>query len=186
MFSTAAFRIAWSTTNGGNTSNVEVFGTQGSAFTEGIHDQTDPSRAVTNTVLAVGIVPTNILTVRCREVYGTRVNLGRIVPKLVSGSTESTKGAVIQLCKNAVISGDRNFSYVNVAGSIAELDTNPGAVTITTDGCIATIPIGAAAAAGLDQFNDLLLPGETLTFAMSVTAVPAANMTGSFIWDEDK
>lgn len=62
-----AFRLAWSVTNLGNTTNIDVFGTEAAAFIEGMDKSTDAAHSESGLLLAVSTVSKNILTIKCRE-----------------------------------------------------------------------------------------------------------------------
>jgi hypothetical protein len=185
MFSVASFRIAWSVRNLTTAGNANIFGSVGSGFTEGERQQTKSSMSVDASNPSVGAASTNIISLRCREVFGTKVNLGRIIPKLVLGTTESSKGAVIEICKGVTFLGDTDFSYRNEATSIAEIDTTDNLVI--GGECIASIPVNVTNPAEFDlsSIKETILPGEILTVAMRVRANPADVCTADLIWDED-
>jgi hypothetical protein len=185
MFSVASFRIAWSVRNLTNAVNADIFGSVGSGFTEGERQQTESSKSVDVAAASVTTTLINIISVRCREVFGTKVNLGRILPKMAFGTTESAKGAVIEICKGVTFGGDTNFSYRDEATSIAEIDVTPN--TVTGGECIASIPVGLTnpAAFDLESIKEVILPGEIITLAMHLRAAPSADCTADLIWDED-
>ena len=183
LFSVASFRLVWSSTNSGATTDKVVRGTFAAAFNQGRKVQTTGTESAFNTVTAVGTDPTNILTIRCREVFGTKVNLGRILPSGITSATDSTKGAIIQVIKNATFADELNFSYQDKEGSIAEIDTTE---TLVTGGeVLSSFAIFTSISLGTALFRNVLLPGDTITLAMNVTAAPNADMSASAIWEED-
>lgn len=185
MFSIAAFRSIWSVSNQGSTTDQTIYGASAAAFTQGFRQATALSESRGNTAAAVGTTLTNIISIRCREVYGTKVNLGRLIPTLVTAGNESAnKGAILEIILGATFSGDSDFEYVDKGASIAEVDTT--ANTVSGGERIATIilsPLGTATA-DLAKFNAVILPGQVLTLAMRSTLGTAA-MAGSLLWDED-
>lgn len=82
---------------------------------------------------SVGTTLTNILTIRNREVFGTKVNLGRIIPDLATAFSESTKASEVEIIEDATFSGPTDYSYEDEQSSIAEIDAT--ANTITGEGC---------------------------------------------------
>ncbi len=182
LFSVSAFRIVWGSTNQGNTTNISVSGTEAAAFNQGEIKLLKGTKSKFNTELAVGLAATNIVSIRCREVFGTKVNLGRIVLKEVKAFTDGNKGAIVQVCTGVDFTGDTNFQYIDKISSITEFETT--ALPVTGGDCIASFPIGSAG--GDEQFNNiLLLPGEVVTVSMHVPSGAAADMDASVTWEED-
>jgi len=183
MFSIAAFRPVWACSNQGNTTSLTVSGSEVAAFTQGERHQIKETNAAANGTLSVSSDSTNILTIRCREVFGTNVNLGRVLIAGISAYTDGSKGAIVELCKNMIFEDETNFSYIDKEGSIVEVDTTKSLVS--GGKCVATIVIGSTISSQTDNFRDLLLPGETLTLAMRVVSAAAADMSASIVWEED-
>jgi len=183
MFSTASFRLVWSSISSGSTTDVVCRGTFASAFNQGRKVQTIGTQSASNGALAVGTTSTNILTIRCREVFGTKVNLGRILPSGITAATDGNKGAFIQVVKNATFGGELNFSYKNKDGSIAEIDATP--VSVSGGEILASLAILTSISLGVALFKNILLPGDTITLAMNVPSGASADMNASAIWEED-
>ena len=183
MFSIAAFRIIWGVTNVGNTTDHSLSGTEASAFNQGERHQITATKAVSNTALSVGTTATNILSIRCREVFGNKVNLGRIIPTALSAFTDGNKGAVITVSKGVTFAGETNFSYQDKDNSIAEIDTSQ--ITVSGGEVLASFVIGSTTAAQTNEFNNLILPGEIVTVSMNVPSAASADMNASKIWEED-
>jgi len=184
LFGIEAFRLSYVAQSLAATAGVTTFGTNAAAFIEGSTIPAQPSESASNTKAAVGTTVTNILTLRCREVYGTRVNLGRLMPVEVSASTDGNKGAILQIFKNATLGGTTDFSFINKTDSIAEIDTSGTTVTAGSP-IISVIVTAAGRDLNLQALNELILPGDTLTLAMSVPSGGAADMNVGIIWEED-
>ncbi len=183
MFSAAAFRITWAVSNLGNTIDHGVSGTEAAAFNQGERQQIKATRATFNTEAGVGTTATNIVSIRCREVFGDRVNLGRIIPMALSAFTDGNKGAIVQIRKGVTFATETNFSYVDKVASIAEVENSP--IEVSGGELLAAIVIGSATSAGTSEFNNLLLPGEVLTISMNVPSAAGADMSASLTWEED-
>ena len=183
MFSAASFRISWSASNLGNTTNLSISGTEAAAFNQGERQQIKATRAAFNTDTAVGTTATNIISIRCREVFGDKVNLGRIIPMGVSAFTDGNKGAIVQIRKGVTFASETNFSYIDKEGSIAEVETSQ--IEVSGGELLAAIVIGSATSGGTSEFNNLVLPGEVLTISMNVPSAAAADMSASLTWEED-
>jgi len=183
MFSTSSFRLAWTSTNRGGTSEMTARGTFAAAFNQGVRTQTIGTESAFNTESSVGSTPTSILNIRCREVFGTKVNLGRMLPIGITAATDGNKGAIVQVIKNATFADDLNFQYQNKEGSIAEIDKTATDVTggdvLTSLAIIGSISLGAAI------FKNILLPGDTVSLVMNVPSGAGADMNASIIWEED-
>jgi len=183
MFSTSSFRLVWASTNSGSTTDMVVRGTFCSAFAQGRRVQTIGTESAFNTELSVGTTPTNILTIRCREVFGTKVNLGRVLPVGVSAATDGNKGAIVQVVKNAVFTGEMDFQYQDKEGSITELDKT--ALVLVSGEVLASLVITTSVSLGVAFFNNILLPGDTASIVMNVPSGASADMNASAIWEED-
>lgn len=183
MFSTASFRLSWVSSNQGNTTARTIRGTMAAAFNQGLRQQIVGTESAFNTVVSVGTTQTNILTIRCREVFGSKVNLGRILPVGITAATDSTKGGIVQVIKNATFADELNFQYQNKDGSIAEIDTTE--TEVLSGEVLSSFAIFTSISLGASIFKNTLLPGDTITLAMNVTATPDSDMTASAIWEED-
>ena len=183
MFSTAAFRITWASQNLTNTIDRAVRGTFAAAFNQGEREQIRETESAVTSEVSAGTTAINILTIRCREVLGTKVHLGRFIPVGLSSSTDGTKGAIIQVIKNAVFANETDSSYNDKATSIVEIDRTPSVVS--GGKVLISIVITTGVSLGRESFKNLLLPGDTLTIAMRVPSAAAADMNASMVWDED-
>ena len=183
IFGNASFRMVWSISNLGNTTPLSVMGAHGSAFIEGFKKIRLPTHSAESDATSVGITLINIATIRNRIVFGTKVNLGRIIPSVVSAFSEGAKGTEIAVFLNADVAGDTDFSYINESESIAEIDTTPGAVT---GGELLVSKVFAnQTEINLFAFNDIIQSGNSLTIAMRVIQLPAADMGGAGVWEEE-
>ncbi len=183
IFGNASFRALWSISNFGNTTALTVRGSHSAAFIEGIKKIRRPSLSTGNDEITIGATFTNIVTIRNREVFGTKVNLGRLIPKLATAFSEGTKGTEIQVICDAVIAGETNFSYINESESITEVDTSPNAVS--GGQLLASKVFLADTEIALVALNDLIQAGHTLTLAMRVIQVPASDLGCTIIWEEE-
>lgn len=179
------FRIAWTSTNAGSTTSVKLYGASGAGYIEGNVYRTQESRALSGSKVSVGTTATNILTVRCREVFGTKVNLGRLIPLNVTASTVGNKGAILDIVQDATLGGTPDYSYIDKTTSIAEFDTS--GTTVTGGTLVASVVVPALGAENIDlsDFNELILPGNTMTISMRVPSASSADMSVALIWDED-
>jgi len=181
MFSIAAFRLVWGVQNEGGTTNLTVSGSEASAFNQGERRQITETKSAFNTATGIGLAATNILSIRCREVFGTKVNLGRIIIKAITAFTDGNNGAIVQVRKGVTFATDTNFVYKDKEDSIAEIEINP--IEVSGGELISAYP----SADPPDAFDSLILPGEVLTISMNIPSVgQSSTMSSSSTWEEDK
>jgi hypothetical protein len=186
VFGNSSFRLVWSVSNFGNTTPITVYGGHGSAFIEGIKKLRKPSLSIENDTTggaSIGLDLTNILTIRNREVFGTKVNLGRFIPIIASAFSTGTKGTEIEIICDATFSGETDFTYKNESESIVEIDVTPN--TVSGGDLLASKVFLQDAELALGIFNDIIQPGSTVTIAMRVAGVPAADMGATLSWEEE-
>lgn len=180
------FRVGWVSRNRGNTTNIEVKGGSASGFIQGQALRTESPRAVedTNTSVPVGTFQ-NIFTLRNRLVFGTRRNRVEFFGLSLSAATDSNKAAIIEVCLGSTITGDLDFQYIDKVNSIIEVARDEGAVTCGRLVSSFIVPASSGVVVNLEELASLLLPGETLTIAASITAGAPASVNASVIWQED-
>lgn len=187
LFSVAAFRMSWGSTNqGGNTTDIATYGTEAAAFIEGLVTHTEEGRSFSNTQAITTTSQTNVLTIKCRDVFGTNVNLGRITLSNVTVSNEANKTAIVEIRKNVTAAGNTDYSYIDKSNSIAETDTT--STTVSLGELLASFPVapnGGAADIDLSTFGSLLLPTEALTISMAPISGAGGDMSASILWDEE-
>lgn len=187
MFSIAAFRMACVVNNRGDVVDNRVHMGNAAAFNEGARVVLEPSRADINTQVSVGIAQRNIISIRCSEVYGDKVNLGRIRILEVTATNESNKTAILNVCKGVVFQDNADFRYINKGASIAETCKTD---SIVADGeCLVSVSVapGASLLVNMVSLGDLLLPGEVVTMSMGVVSGGSTgDMTVAPVWKEDK
>lgn len=181
------FRVGWLASNGPtNTTSITVKGGSAGGFIEGKAVKTEETRADSNTNAAVPVGSfVNIMTLRNRIVFGTRRNRAETFGVNLAGATDSNKDAIIVAILNADVSGDLDFQYIDKVNSTMEIAKEPGTVTGGRLASSFPIPSANGADINLRELQALLLPGETVTLAASITAGAASSVTISVIWQED-
>lgn len=183
IFGNSSFRMVWSVSNSGNTTPITIYGGHGSAFVEGIKRQRPPTFSEENDELGIDTTLTNILTIRNRQVFGTKVNLGRIIPDLATAFSEGVKGTAIEVIANATFAGETDYSYEDKQDSIAEIDTTANEVT---GGRILVSKVFAIdTEIALAVYSDVIQSGGTITLAMRVIQNPAADVGATLVWEEE-
>jgi len=183
VFGNSSFRLAWVVSNIGNTTPLTAYGGHSAAFIEGIKKRRKPSLSAENDNPSVGLVLTNILTIRNRQVFGTKVNLGRLIPLLASAFNEGVRGAEIEILCDATFDGETNFTYKNENESIVEIDTTPN--EILSGDILAAKVFASDVEIALGIFNDVIQSGNSVTVAMRVLGNPAADMGATLSWEEE-
>lgn len=183
VFGNSSFRLVWSISNLGNTTPITISGGHGAAFVEGIMRIRKASVSAENDATSIGTTLVNILTIRNREVFGTKVNLGRFRPKLASAFSTGTKGTEIEVLRDATFSGETDFSYLDKAVSITEIDTTANTIT-GGDLLVAKVFLSDSELA-LGVFNDVIQSGNSLTLAMRVVQTPTADLGCALVWEEE-
>ena len=186
--SNPTFRINWGVDNTTNDTDITLQGASCAAFIEGdiVHTEAGHSVRITKNI-GTG-VSTNILTIRNRTVFGSNVNLSQVIPQLITAFTDTSKGAVISICKGTVLNpitlgGTPNFQYHDELNSIVEIDTD--GTTVTGGDQVHSLIAGQSAEVDLRDFDELLLSGETLTIAAIIISGSAADVTVTNNWGED-
>ena len=191
IFSINSFRIGWSAFNTGNTTPITVNGSQGAAFNEGVRFLSVPTNSTINSdVIGVGTILTNILTIRGRDVFGNKNNLGLILAFSVSAAcTGNNKNAIVEIIKNADLTTGAlqpNYKYHNKSNSIAEVSTVASTVTGGQQLLVELLAPETQKTLMAGDAVDGLAQGETITIAMRVTSGSAGDMSATMGWKEDK
>lgn len=177
-------RAGWLVRNTTNATSLKLKGASVGIFNEGEIVITNEPNGLSNSAAGIGATQTNVLTIRNRLVFGTQRNRAEIVPLSLSAFTDSAKGAVLEIRKNATISGDLDYSYEDKATSITEITTDAG--TVTGGERLATLSVGSTGfPIDLKRLGIRLFPNETLTISMAVVSGAAADMTAALTLVED-
>lgn len=172
-----SLRIGWNVSNRGG-GQADVYGASLAGMNEGQIILTEEGQ--THSVSAsVGSSRTHLFSIKNREVFDTKVNLGDILLDYVSASTESSKGITITFIRNADISGpEQNFTYKNESSSLALVDETAG-LTITGGEELLTITLGPQGEKDRDitKRRLRLLPDDVLT----VVAIQNAGGSASIV-----
>lgn len=177
-------RAGWLVRNTTNATNLTLKGASVGIFNEGKIEITNEPNAFSNSNPSVGSTQTNILTIRNRLVFGNQRNRSEIVPLSLSAFTDSTKGATLEIRKNAAISGDLDFSYNNKTNSTTEIATDAG--TVTGGEVLAVVSVGSTGfPIDLKSLGVRIFPNETLTISMAVISGAASAMTAAITQVED-
>jgi hypothetical protein len=177
-------KIGWISASLGSTTDLSVYGASAGLFIEGKNKPTEPTRAEFNTI-NVGTTLTNAITLRNRRVFNGIPNANEIKLLELSAQTDSSKGAIIEVIADGTPASEQNFFYVDETGSIAEEDET--AISITNGRILNVITLGGAESRTVDlsAFEEVLLPGETISVIARVTSGAASDITIGLTWRED-
>ena len=187
MFSVNAFRVTWGAFSTGAADVLSVRGTQGAAFNEGRRKLLTQSKASFSIVPSLGGSLVNIITIKCRDVFGNKSNQSRVIPMLVDAAvTGNNKNVLVEIIRNATFSSavDPDYSYHDKDSSIVQVST---AKSVVTGGeIVGSFALSPDDSRSLRQAGtDHLTMNETLTLAMTQTGGSTADAEGSIIWKED-
>ena len=135
--------------------------------------------------MATGVTTeTQVLSIYVRREFGDRAMAGVVIPKILSISTDSTKGAVFRMFKNATVSGVTSHTYVDETESACTYDT--AGATVSGGRLLGVYSVGPSGRAtiSLDAINNLLVSGDELVITAQVTSGAASEMTASLTWEE--
>jgi hypothetical protein len=177
------FRLGVASENKTASAVVRVESASLGGFIEGKKVNTSGSRGTSNTVLTVGPVLTNIITIRNRNHYGGIRNLAEVIIGIVGASTDAVKPVDVQVILGAKPTASNSFTFedFNTADSIVQIAKNN--TPVTNGEVIAEGEPGQLDFSNLDQ---VLIPGKSITIAMRVSSGSSADMKASAIWFEDQ
>ncbi|GAF84226.1 unnamed protein product, partial [marine sediment metagenome] len=141
------------------------------------------STAARNTV-NVGTTSVPLLTIRNRRVRGERPNQTDTHLLDASGITDSTKGAIIDIYRDATLTGEI-YQYVDKVNSTTEIDISATAFTGGT--LIDSIVVGAGTGGekNLETRRLVNITGGTITLVGRVVSGSASDVTGIIGYVED-
>lgn len=179
-----SYRIGWTSSNRGDTTGVTVRGASAAAFTQGDLIIQDESRSYSVNKASVS-TEVAVLTVKALDVLDGKVSLSDILLQSLSVSTDSTKGAIFKVYKNATLAGSPVYNFIEEGVSIAVVDV--AGTTVSGGRLLNTITIGAAQSRNVDLTNyDIkLFPSDTLTVTAQITSGAASSMVVALTWKED-
>ncbi len=181
------FRVGWFVRNEGNTSNVVITGASAAGFIEGPKVIHNAPRSIINDQLAVGATLTNIVALRNRIVFGSKVNRGEIVISLISFTAQPNKVSFFSIILDPTFSSPIIFEYEDKSESIAEVSTTK--VTLSGGRNILTVAVvegGSTVIPFSEESAPDILPGTVMCIAAIVpSGQPAADCQATITWVED-
>jgi len=178
-----SMRVGWvAASMGSSGTSLTVAGASAMA---GLQGKADRVHAFGGYGVATGVTTeTQVLSIYVRREFGDRAMAGVVVPKILSISTDSPKGAVFRMFKNATVSGTTSHAYVDETESACTYDT--AGTTVSGGRLLGVYSVGPSGRATIDlgAINNLLVSGDELVITAQVTSGAASEMTASLTWEE--
>lgn len=114
---------------------------------------------------------TNILTIRNKSTYQSIANQVIVNPDFLTLASDGTKNVTVRIYANASLGGTPSYTDISTNTSVVDYDT--AGTTVSGGTLLAVFELAKAdsLSQSFKEFNFLLYPGQTMTFA----AVSAAN-----------
>ncbi len=184
--SNPTFRVGWTVGNTGNTTSLTVKGGSAAMFNEGPIVVSEVPRTVDHIQPTVTTGDfTNIITFRNRLVFNGKRNRVETEPFLITVITDSSKGALIQISKNAIPGGDLDFAYLDKDHSTSEIATDAVVVTGGTP-TVSFVATTLGFKVDLAELGLFLFPGESFTVSAKIISGASASVTATIISVEDQ
>lgn len=177
--------IRYEVASEGSISNLSVRGASAMAGVEGQVRLVDQTRAYSTTKTSISTTLRNIITLRDLLVYSSQINMGAIIPVTANVAVEHNKPVVIEVYKNATVTGEES-AYVEENVSIAEVDTTGTTLSGGTlvDGTV--LGINGRTTLDLKLTRKQLSRGDSITIAAKTTSGTATSVTVTLVWLEDR
>ncbi len=180
-------KIGWTATSlGASGTNLTVTGASASMGVQGGESDVVDTFAETNSVAGITTTFTPIMSLKNRLVYGDKFNLGKIRLLLVSISNDHTKPLIVEVIKNATLTGVPNWQFEDEFNSIATIEK---AATGYTGGItVEATTIGKDGSTDLDltKIFTQLNEEETLTIIAKTDSGTAVTTGVALTWQEKK
>ena len=180
-------KIGWTAASlGASGTNLVVEGASASIMIEGDEVLENDTHALTASKTGIGTTLTNVLTLKNRVIYGDRYNHSKVKPLRLSIDNDHTKGAIIEIYKNATLGGTSNYQFTGEFNSVVIKDTLSTTVVGTDLIDAFTIPAGGSTSVELSGISPDFLPNDYLTVAVKTISGTGAVISVAITWREDK
>ena len=157
------------TKNGANSTNIKTeIGSIG-AFLEGEDGVLGLPFSHDGSKSGIGIVETNLITIRNKQIYQGVINRVPVIPTTMSVSVDNVNGAFIRIFKGADVLGNVTWIDEDLENSVVEHDVAGTTVTGGTKIFGVVIPKNSSFPFDLSKLNIELHPGEYLVFSATST-----------------
>jgi hypothetical protein len=176
-FGNPSMRVGWASASlGSSGTNLSVYGASAMAALQGETSLAKRSFAAVGNNASVS-TETQILSVEVRREFGGRSCLAVVIPS-ITVATDSQKGMIFRVYKNATVAGDTVHNYVDEDHSVCVYDT---AGTTVSDGefidAVVVGPNGSRTISASD-LGAYLVAGDEITVTGAVTSGAAS---GGFV-----
>ena len=182
-----SLKVGWFAASLGSSTDLQVYGACGAAFTEGIEAPYRNPFALSHTKTGIGTSSTNVISLRVRPVINGTVNPAEIRPLFVSASSDSaTQQIICRIWINPTVAGEPNWTYFNQSNSIIEYDTAGTTVTVGSGHLLAqtTFAKNSGDKIDLSAFRAQVIRGDIITVSVEATGGTTA-ATVAITWLED-
>ena len=180
------FRVGWTAKNTGNITSLTIKGGSASMFNEGSIVVSETPRTVDHTQLTITTGDfTNIITFKNRLIFNGKRNRVETDPFIITVITDSAKGALIQISKDAVPTGDLDFAYIDKDRSTSEIATDAVVITGGTP-TVSFVATTLGFKVDLDKLGLFLFPGESFTISAKIISGSSASVTATITVVEDQ
>ena len=140
-------------------------------FVEGKETNAGDTRNAIDNEKTISTTETNILTIRNKSTYQSVTNAVIINPDFLTLASDGTKNVTVRIYANTTLGGTPSYTDISTNTSVVDYDT--AGTTITGGTLLAVFELAKvdSLSQSFKEFNFLLFPGQTMTFA----AVSAAN-----------
>lgn len=188
IFFSPSMRVGWVAASlGSSGKNITVKGASLLAAVVGKRERINTSKTVETQQTGLSNSEVSVLSLRNKMVFYDKPNQGVIEPLSVSVSTDSTKGGVFSIYKNATVSGNTGHTEYS-SSSIGMTDITNGSVS--GGNLIRSKSLGKAGEITFDLQDDnieLLLRDElTITYTSNASGSPSDQVNVAVTWREDK
>lgn len=192
LFTNPSLRVGQTAASlGSSGTDLQVFSGSFNGSIEGRLASDLPTRAIDVSVASVGTTLESLITIRPVRAFNSVAFAGEILPIVIGGVTDSSKGAVIEIYKNAPFTSVQNFSYVEENESCVEFDTSnyaSGSGWTPDSGTLAASFLTGNTSSNsinLKELGIFLSAGETLTVAAKVNSGAASAIEITIDLEED-
>jgi hypothetical protein len=176
-FGNPSLRVGWASASlGSSGTNLTVAGASAMAALQGKTSLSKRSFAAVGNNANVS-TETQILSVKVRREFAGKSCLAIVIPSL-NVATDSTKGMIFKVYKNATVAGDTVHNYIDDTNSICIYDT--AGTTVSGGTIIDAIVVGPSGSRLLtaDDLGTFLVAGDELTITGTVSSGAAS---GGFV-----
>lgn len=169
------------TRNTANTTDISVSSSSMGGFTDGTPQPIGP-RAGYNASITLGAsaVEKPMITLRCKDIFLSKVNTAILKILLIQGSVDHTKPVEISFYSNTILTGASFLS----AGENSITETDVAATDFTGGTFLFSVALGKNGNAFMDFSKDklatILIPGDSLTATIKPKSGNAAEATVVF------